>query len=1433
MSQATEGTSPGSNICQRAIGKCPVSKVKMGGVTVTCLLDSGSEVTTITEEFFDRNFKPMGQTLLSTGGWLTLTAANGLDIPYAGYFELDVEAQGVVIEKRGILVVKNPTNLSSLQRKREVPGLLGMNILGPISEKLRSKETVVGTANIDTAWAQVLQLSLLQARTSVRGTARVAGKDPVHLPANSITTVMSTGWSGQRDSKDMVLVEPIQMPSDARMRVINTLVKPSGTFNVRVVNLSDTDIWLPPRTKIGVLHSIESVEPSVDFKRVSINEERVTFTNSSCSEPKINKDTTCPVDLTELDLTKYQREQLEGLLRKHSKAFISNDEDLGYTETVTHKIRTTDDLPITQPYRRIPPSQYQEVKEHIQKLISTNVIRESHSPYASPIVLVRKKNGSLRLCVDYRKLNLKTLKDSFPLPRIDESLDALNGAKWFTTLDLASGFNQVAVADDDKQKTAFTTPFGLYEYNRMPFGLCNAPATFQRLMQSCLNDQIYQTLMVYIDDIIIFAETFDDHLARLDKALARLTEHGLKIKTEKCSFLQRKVSYLGYTVSDQGISTDPDKVAAVTQWKVPVSVKELRSFLGFASYYRRFIKDFAKKAGPLHDIQNHCLHELKESKRLKIPFQKLWTSQHQTAFEQLKHLLTTAPILGYADFSKPFVLETDASNQGLGAVLSQEKEGIKYVVAYASRRLRPPERNMDNYSSMKLEMLALKWAVTEKFRSYLLGNEFEVYTDNNPLKYLQTAKLGAVEQRWASQLASFNFSIKYRPGRLNTNADALSRLTESNQMPEIHVNSNQVSEVLCTLSKTVTVPQVVAEQYHIVAAAMTSLCSETEQRQTKGGDDTSTQPNAKERDVHGTHLPQTTLSFPSYNTEELKQLQHDDQDIAQFLRYWTRNHKPNSRERKELPPNTNMLLKQWDKITFQDGLLYRTSHDTDQRKVKQLILPASLKDKVLTNLHNEMGHQGLERTLHLTRSRCYWPGMHKEIEAWIKNCQRCTLAKMPQPRIRVPMGNLTATRPLEVLAIDFTLLEKSSDGKENVLVMTDIFSKFTYAVPTKDQKASTTVKALVKEWFHKYGVPKRIHSDQGRNFESQLVQELCKLYGIKKSRTTPYHPEGNGQCERFNRTMHDLLRSLPPEKKRRWTEYLPELLYAYNCTPHASTGYSPFYIMFGAEPQLPVDILLDRKDESTCTGDNGHDLDKWLTAHQTRLRFAWEKAGERTQQAAQQRKVRHDAKTYAPGIDIGDMVYLRKRVLGRNKIQDAWESVMFLVDEVPTDEWGPFTVSRADGTGHPRKVHRREIQLCPISNNHRTQQIPHLPLPRRPHLNSSLPVHEDSTSTDTDTEFLLLMNQSTLAQAAASNPNSNVPSQESDQVNNVHLQPDSVQDDVQPSLRRSNRDSRGKHKNVHRQPRSAIARVNKVNVTVKDTAIYIIILIWLIKCILA
>ena len=311
----------------------------------------------------------------------------------------------------------------------------------------------------------------------------------------------------------------------------------------------------------------------------------------------------------------------------------------------------------------------------------------------------------------------------------------------------------------------------------MPFGLCGAPATFQRVMQTIFRDELLQVLIVYLDDIIVFSKNIEDHHQRLELVFQKLRQHGLKIEPKKCQFFCPKVTYLGHVVSADGVATDPAKTEVVTNWPEPKTLKGLRSSLGFASYYREFVPRFAQIAKPFHELVAHLYDGGKRGKQRNRQIGELWGKPCQEAFVALKTALSSPPVLAYPIYTEPFVVEVDASNDGLGAVLSQEQDGKIRPIAYASRGLRGAEKNMENYSSRKLELLALKWAVTETFLEYLISSTFTVLTNNNPLTYLQTkGKLKAVEQRWASELASFSFGIKYRAGKNNANADALSRV---------------------------------------------------------------------------------------------------------------------------------------------------------------------------------------------------------------------------------------------------------------------------------------------------------------------------------------------------------------------------------------------------------------------------------------------------------------------------------------------------------------------------------------------------------------------------------------------------------------------------------------------------------------------------------
>ena len=409
-------------------------------------------------------------------------------------------------------------------------------------------------------------------------------------------------------------------------------------------------------------------------------------------------------------------EQKQGreLLLKWEHLFAHSNLDLGKTALTKHKIKLTDQMPFKECYRCISPHMYNDVRAHIQEMLDISAVHWSHSQWASAVVLVWKKDGGLRFCIDLRKLNNQIVKDAYSLPQIEETLDSLQGSQWFSSLDLKSGYWQVEMDEESKPLTAFTVgPLGFYECKRMPFGLTNTPATIQRLMETCLGDLNLHWCIIYLDDIVIFSKDLASHLERLEAVFQKLEKAGLKLKPSKCELFWRQLAYLGHVISAKGVAADEGKIKAIRDWPTPKTVIEVQSFMGFTGYYHRFIAKFM-----LYKLTSG---ENAGKKKAAIK----WDSRCQQAFDDLKKLCTTVPILAYANFLKPFKLHTDACGMGLGAILYQTREdGTEAVIAYASRSLSKAE---SHYPAHKLEFLALKWEVVEKFHEYLYGSTFDVH----------------------------------------------------------------------------------------------------------------------------------------------------------------------------------------------------------------------------------------------------------------------------------------------------------------------------------------------------------------------------------------------------------------------------------------------------------------------------------------------------------------------------------------------------------------------------------------------------------------------------------------------------------------------------------------------------------------------------------
>ena len=917
------------------------------------------------------------------------------------------------------------------------------------------------------------------------------------------------------------------------------------------------------------------------------------------------------IDDADDSIPKSARLALEAILMKHADVFSQDENDLGRTNIIMHHIDTGDARPVRQPLRRYPPAHVEAISEHVDNMLKQGTIEPASSPWASKVVLVKKKDGSLRCCIDYRQLNTVTRKDVYPLPRIDDCLDAMGSATLFSTFDLRSSYHQVEVAPQDRDKTTFICPRGMYRYRTMPFGLCNAGATFQRLMDVVMSGLHLDVCLVYLDDIIIFSRTVEEHLERrLVRVLGRLRSAGLKLKPEKCSLFQRSVSFLGHVLSGEGIATDPEKIKTVTEWPVPTSVKEVRSFLGLAGYYRRFVKGYASVAAPLPALT-----------KKDQPF--VWTEETQRAFEMLRDALTLPPILAMPNDTGDFVLDTDASDQTIGAVLSQVQDGIERVIAYASRTL---DKREVNYCITRKELLAIVYSL-KYFKQYLMGRHFKIRTDHAPLTWLRhTPDPIGQQARWLEIMEEYDF--EHRPGVKHGNADAISRRP-------------------CRIAS--------------------CACRQSEEVKNVEGDHTAMSVSAEnEQNVVFSHAVSTSNSIDEndsvieyWSMEGLRTAQENDSEISCILKLM--------KQSPEKPPwdsvalqshDVRVLWGMWPRLRVWNGILQRRFESPDgSSEIWQVILPVKLRKEFLSVIHGGMtgGHLARRRTAASIQSRAYWPAWSSDLDTFLKECKPCARYHRGTVPRKAALCTPMVGEPWIRVSVDITGPHpRSSKSNQFILTLVDHFSKWAEAIPLRNHTAPTVARALMVHVFSKFGAPQQLLTDRGSEFESELFQELMKWMEIDKLRTTAYHPSCNGVVERFHRTLNSMLGKVVSESQRDWDERLPLVLSAYRATPHESTGMTPNKLFLGHEVRMPIDLLMGLPTEESGEGMSAHDY--LIKLHQNATE-AYQLARKHLRASAERRKRHYDirVKTEHLKLEIGCSTITRDDISrgqqnGRNRI---------------------------------------------------------------------------------------------------------------------------------------------------------------------------------------
>ena len=1059
---------------------------------------------------------------------------------------------------------------------------------------------------------------------------------------------------------DTVMITPCNwVLSERRLVAANAVgrILPGHRVVVQFTNISNDKLNTIKRD-INQVAFIQRIQPSNIVTQI-IDHRDLDYVRPDGAMPALD----LAAVAAQAGLPKEKEEELLTLLKRRERAFAVDPKSPLPNKVLKHTIETGKQQPIKVPPYRTSPAEDEAIEKEVQMMLDKGIIRPSHSPWSSPVVLVKKPDGSWRFCFDARRLNEVTKKDAYAVPRVQEMLSRFNGAKYFTAIDCASGFWQVPLDETSMEKTAFVTKFGLFEFIKMPFGITNAPSAFQRLMDQVLGHLRWTCAMCFIDDICVYSKTWEQHLRDVDAVLGAMENAGISAKLSKCQFAREEIRFLGYMVNRTGVRADPDKLTAVRDYPEPTSLMELRSVLGLFNYYRQLVRNFAHIAEPLTRLTKSKQEEEDEadevggggSKKGKIkkgqidtaaakkgsnkpqPPKWMWQQEQQLAFDLLKDRLCSGVVLVHPDFTERFFLHTDCSGFAIGAVLAQVIEGKERAVSYWSKTLNAQQRR---YSATEREGLAMYEAVRH-FRPYLSHDEFTLVTDHAALRYLTTFKDPTHRiNRWIMYLQDLRFKVEHRRGVNHGNADGLSRRPG----PEPPPNPEEDEPVLDTEEWLTAIGVPLMENLRVSDGGEQQPCSKATVGFVQLVLSVGTQQAGEQHT--SARLPPLVDVIGEQQKEPLLQA------YVHALTHGLAG----------LPKEQQTLLVDLDNYQVVEGVLYHYLDRARRRKSPnfkgtgrlRLVVPQTLKRAVLTAYHDSIlkGHQSVERTYRDLRERFYWVGMYGDVVAFIRSCRTCGYAKLPK---RGASSGLTPIDPAEqlvrhgeawhehdlpapfsMIGIDFVgPVTKTKKGNMYILTVTDYITRWSEAFPCKDMTAKTAADLLLERIFLQYRIPDICLSDQGPHFVNQLMDEVFTALEVRHVTASAYRPQTNGLVERFNQTLAGLLR-LYANKYEQWDDLLPYVLYAYRTTYHEAVGNTPYYLLYGVEPVTPTDlVLLPQEVRDSLTEPDRHQALQRLHEARAAAREAMRKSQERSQQDTAHRRA-------PPPYKIGDLVMTYK-----------------------------------------------------------------------------------------------------------------------------------------------------------------------------------------------